>query len=447
MKILSITAGAAGMYCGSCTRDNALAVELLARGHDVTLLPLYTPTTTDETNVSANRVLFGGISIYLQQYLSLFRKMPRFLDRLWDSPGIIRALASRSLSTDPKLLGDMTLSMLEGERGVLRKEFEKLLEWLADEPVPDVINLPNSLLIGLAAPLKRALKRPVFCTLQGEDLFLEELTEPYREPALELIRQQVPDVDGFLSVSDYYVPVMSRLLHIPADRITVVPLGINLTGYERRDSTRTSDAFRVGYFARLAPEKGLHALADAYARFRRLTRGSPARLEVAGYLARPQEAYLEQVRRSLDKAGLTDEFTYRGAVDRSGKVAFLRSLDVLSVPATYDEPKGVFLLEAMACGVPVVQPRRGTFTEVVEKTGGGLLVAPDDPSALADGLYKLWQDRPLAEALGERGFHGVRAHYSVGNSADRLLEAYGSATHAVERPMTASVVGQGDRHA
>jgi glycosyltransferase involved in cell wall biosynthesis len=415
------------MYCGSCTRDNALAVELLARGHDVTLLPLYTPTTTDETNVSRNRVLFGGISVYLQQYLSIFRMMPRFLDRLWDSPPVIRALASRSLSTDPKLLGDLTLSMLEGERGVLRKEFEKLLEWLADEPVPDVINLPNSLLIGLAGPLKRALKRPVFCTLQGEDLFLEGLSEPYREPALALIRQQVPDVDGFLSVSDYYVPVMARLLRIPAHRISVVPLGINLTGYERRNPNHEDGAFRVGYFARLAPEKGLHVLADAYAQFRRRTSGSPARLEVAGYLARAQEPYLENVRRSLEQAGLTGEFTYRGAVDRAGKLAFLRSLDMLSVPATYDEPKGVFLLEAMACGVPVVQPRRGTFTEVVEKTGGGLLVAPDDPSALADGFYKLWQERPLAEALGERGFHGVRAHYSVAQSADRLLDAYGSA--------------------
>src|SRR6476659_8827502 len=128
MKILSITAGAAGMYCGSCARDNALAVELLARGHDVTLVPLYTPSTTDETNVSRNRVLFGGISIYLQQHLALFRKTPRFLDRLWDSPTVIGALARRSLSTDPKLLGDLTVSMLEGRRGVLRKEFDKFLE-------------------------------------------------------------------------------------------------------------------------------------------------------------------------------------------------------------------------------------------------------------------------------------------------------------------------------
>src|SRR5262245_8687549 len=155
MNILSITAGAAGMYCGSCLRDNALAVELLARGHQVTLLPLYTPTNPDETNVSEKRVLFGGISVYLQQYVALFRRTPRFIDRLLDSPWLIDAFASRSISTDPRMLGQMTVSMLEGDRGVLRKEFEKLLDWTRDEPVPDVINLPNSLLIGLARPLRR----------------------------------------------------------------------------------------------------------------------------------------------------------------------------------------------------------------------------------------------------------------------------------------------------
>ena len=224
MKILSITAGAAGMYCGSCYRDNSLAVELLARGHDVTLLPLYTPTTTDENNISQDRVLFGGISVYLQQHVALFRKTPRFLDRLWDSPAVIRTLAGRSISTDPRMLGDLTVSMLEGDRGVLRKEFDKLLDWLAAEPVPDVVNLPNSLLIGLAKPIRDALKRPVCCTLQGEDLFLEGLIEPYRQKAIDLIRRQVPDVDLFIPVSEYYVPVMSRLLNIPTDRMSVVPL-------------------------------------------------------------------------------------------------------------------------------------------------------------------------------------------------------------------------------
>ncbi len=234
-------------------------------------------------------------------------------------------------------------------------------------------------------------------------------------------------MDRFIAVSEYYVPVMSTLLGIPADRIGVVPLGINLAGYTPRLPHRDEGGeFRIGYFARVAPEKGLHLLAEAYAQFRRRTAGAPVRLEAAGYLSRAHEPYLEEVRRSLDRAGLGHEFTYRGAVDRDGKLAFLRSLDVLSVPATYDEPKGVFLLEAMASGVPVVQPRRGAFTEIVTKTGGGLLVAPDDPSALADGFYRLWQDRELAATLGARGAAGVAAHYSVARSTDRLLEVYRS---------------------
>ena len=430
MKILSITAGAAGMYCGSCSRDNALAVELLSRGHQVTLLPLYTPTNPDERNVSQKRVLFGGISIYLQQYASVFRRAPRFLDRLWDAPWVINAFASRSLSTDPRMLGDLTVSMLEGYRGILRREFDKLLEWLADEPVPDVVNLPNSLLIGLAAPLAKALDRPICCTLQGEDLFLEGLVEPYRTRAIELIQQQVRDVDTFVAVSDYYVPTMAKILAIPRDKIAVVPLGINLAGYDRRSTEARAGhgvgegTFRVGYFARVAPEKGLQELAQAYVRLRERTAGAPIRLEAAGYLAPTHQAYLDEVTRTLERGGVAHEFTYHGAVDRAGKLAFLQSLDVLSVPATYDEPKGVFLLEAMGAGVPVVQPRRGAFTEIVERTGGGILVAPDDPVALADGLHALWKDRALAERLGREGFAGVRERYSVQRSADRLLDVY-----------------------
>jgi glycosyltransferase involved in cell wall biosynthesis len=424
MKILSITAGAAGMYCGSCFRDNALAAELITRGHDVSLVPLYTPTLTDEPNVSSRRILFGGISVYLQQHVALFRRTPRLLDRLWDSPGLIRVFASRGTSTDPALLGAMTIAMLQGERGTLRKEFDKLLDWIRDEPVPDVINLPNSLLIALAPPLKAAVRRPVCCTLQGEELFLDGLESGYREQALALIRSQVEHVDCFIAVSEYCAAYMSRRLEIPAPRISVVPLGINLTGYEARPASEGSKAFSVGYFARIAPEKGLHVLADAYVRFRRRIGPHPARLEAAGYLGRAYEPYLDNVRRTLEKAGLAGEFTYRGALDRAGKLAFLRTIDVLSVPATYDEPKGMFLLEAMAVAVPVVQPRRGAFVEIVERTGGGLLVNPDDPESLADGFYTLWKDRATARSLAQRAFHGVRAHYSVAKSADALLEVY-----------------------
>jgi glycosyltransferase involved in cell wall biosynthesis len=427
MRILSITAGAAGMYCGSCFRDNALAAELLARGHDAHLVPVYTPTRTDEPNVSERRILFGGISVYLQQSSAVFRRLPRLLDKLWDAPAVIDAFASRSVSTDPSLLGDLTVAMLEGSAGVLRREFEKLIEWTRDEPPPDVINLPNSLLIALAAPLRAAFTRPVCCTLQGEELFIDGLRPTYRDKALDLIRGHVRHVDRFIAVSHHEARVLGERLQIPAERLSVVPLGINMTGYAgpvERDET-----FRVGYFARVAPEKGLHVLADAYVRFRRrLPAHARAACEAAGYLSPASQAYLDRVRSTFGAAGLAREFSYRGSLDRSEKINFLRRLDVLSVPATYDEPKGMFLLEAMACGVPVVQPRRGAFVEVVERTGGGLLVEPDDPERLADALYELWADRPRREALSRRAFAEVRLHYAIERSADRLLDVYRDVT-------------------
>ena len=216
MRILAITAGAGAMYCGSCLRDNALAAEMMARGHDVSLLPIYTPTTTDEPNVSEERVFFGGVSVYLQQHVPLFRRTPWILDKIWDSAPVIRALTGRSVSVNPKMLGELTVSMLKGEEGFQRKEVEKLLHFLEGQPPYDIVVLPTTLLLGLAGPLGRRLRRPVACTLSGEDLFLENLAEPYRSQSLALIRQQVPFVDGFISISDYYAGFMAQYLGLPA---------------------------------------------------------------------------------------------------------------------------------------------------------------------------------------------------------------------------------------
>lgn len=411
------------MYCGSCLRDNALAGELIRKGHDVILLPIYTPTRTDEPNVSNDKVFFGGISVYLEQYVPMFRNSPRWLDRIWDSKPMLALASKRSISTSPKMLGEMTVSMLKGEDGFQRKEIKKLTEWARHESPPDVVSLPYSLLISLAKPIKAALGRPICCTLQGEDLFLEGLQEPYRSQSLELIKENVKHVDAFISVSEFYADFVPDYLGIAPDKIHVVPLGINMQGYEmrRRDS---SQPFTIGFFARVAPEKGLHVLAQAYKELR--TKGAipEARLEAAGYMAPDHASYLSEIEADLKAAGLGGEFRYHGTVDRDQKIEFLRSLDVLSVPATYDEPKGIFLLEAMACGVPVVQPRRGGFTEVVEKTGGGLLVEPDNVDALVEGIARIFSEPELGEALGKSGFNKVREHYNVSLMADRALEVY-----------------------
>ncbi len=423
MKILYLTGGAGQMYCGSCLRDNSLATELMARKHQVTLLPVYTPTLTDEANVSSNKVFFGGISVYLEQYVPLFRHSPKLLDRLWDSKAMIRLASRRSISVSPKMLGEMTVSMLKGEDGFQQKEIGKFLDWLKTEDIPDVVSLPYTLLLGMARPIKEALGRPISCTLQGEDLFLEGLHEPYRTESKNLIKDQLKYVDGFISVSEYYSEFMPNYLDIPKEKIHTVPLGINLDGYDRKES-RSSETFRIGYFARLAPEKGLHVLAEAYQQLRKSGQLGNARLEVAGYLAPEHHKYLRDVENSLKDAGLANEFTYHGVVDREHKINFLKNLDVLSVPATYDEPKGLFLLEAMACGVPVVQPRRGGFTEIVEKTGGGLLVEPDNIDSLAVGLLSIHKDRALANELGTNGYQNVRKHFTVESMADRALEVY-----------------------
>jgi glycosyltransferase involved in cell wall biosynthesis len=422
MRILSITAGAAGMYCGSCLRDNALAAELLARGHEVTLLPLYTPTLTDEANVSTpDRVLFGGVSVYLEQHLGLFRHTPRWLDRLWDSPAALRVLARQSVNTDPRMLGELTISMLKGEEGRQRKEFEKMREWLQSEPAPDVVNLPNTLLIALAAPLGQALGRPICCTLQGEDLFIEGLPDQYRAQALDLIRGQLHHVELFIAVSDFYRHRMIDYVGIPPDRVAVVPLGINVSGYDAAPR-RQNQVFTIGFFARVAPEKGLHELCEAYSLLRREF-GVEARLEVAGYLGREHRPYFERLQTTMHAQGFEADFRYHGELTRDEKIAFLRSVDVLSVPGPFPDPKGMYLLEAMAAGTPVVQPRRGAYPEVIAKTGGGIVV-DEGPRALAEGLVQLHRDVSLRRRLGDAGAAGVRAHYAIARSADQLLGVY-----------------------
>jgi len=413
------------MYCGSCLRDNALATELIARGHDVVLLPVYTPTHTDEPNVSQNKVVLGGISAYLEQYVPFFRKTPAWLDALWDSKVILDLASRRTISTNPKMLGEMTVSVLKGEDGFQRKEIHKLIDWLKREPLPEVISLPYSLLLGLAGPLKRELNRPICCALQGEDLFLDGLQEPYRDQALALIRSNIKHVDLFLPISEFYAEFTPGYLGIPAEKMRVVPIGINLEGFERATPAE-KNGFTVGFLGRVAPEKGLHLVAEAYKLFREHTNGKTARLEAAGWMAPESEPYLDEIKQRFAEWGLASEFHYRGVLDRARKIEFLRQLDVMSVPAIYDEPKGVSLLEAMACGVPLVQPRRGAFTEIVEKTSGGLLVEPDNEQSLANGLLEIFQNRPLAEQLGREGARGVRQHYSAAHMADRALEAYES---------------------
>ena len=422
MKITYITAGAGGMYCGSCIRDNALAAGLTGRGHDVTLVPLYTPTRTDEENVSQHRLFFGGISVYLEQYVSLFRKTPWRIDRLWESPWLVRSV-SGLVQTQPEQLGALTVSVLEGTHGHQRKEVDKLVHWLRNQPRPDVLDISNSMLIAIAGPLKHALGCPIACTLQGENVFIEGLLEPYRSRALELIRANLSHVDAFVAVSDYYAGYMSHYLGIPGAKMHVVPLSVNVDRFTPVPAP-DSAPFTIGFLGKIVPEKGLHLLCHAYRDVRERGGLKGCRVEVAGYLGPEHAAYWQSIEREVKAWGLADEIHYRGELDLDEKVAFLQALDLYVVSAIYDDPKGIALLEAMACGVPVVAPRRGTYTELLERTGGGVLVEPENLAALKETLQRLAGDRAGLADLGQRAAAGVREYYGIGEMTTRALDVY-----------------------
>jgi glycosyltransferase involved in cell wall biosynthesis len=439
MKILSLTAGAANMYCGSCLRDNALAAELRRLGHQVTLVPVYTPTKTDEHNESsAGRILFGGISVYLQQHSAIFRHTPWLLDRLWDSRWALSAAAKRSIAVDPKSLGELTVSMLEGEEGPLRKEFEKLAAWMDHLDPHDVVNIPNSMLIAMAGTIRKHTPAPIVCTLQGEDLFLDGLIEPYRSRAADLIRSQTGQVDVFLSISDAYADHMSVYLDIDREKVRSVPVGVRVEDFAG-DAARFRDrdgVFRVGYLARIAPEKGLHTLVEAYSAFKQRWQGE-SRLDIAGYLGPEHEGYLHSVLRQAETWGIGGEVHYRGEMERRDKIDFLASLEAFCVPAVYDDPKALYALEAMASGVPVIAPARGAMMEHVTACEGGLLVMPDSPGAIADALAELAGNPLRSRALGAAGRLGVEEKRSVNAMARRTLAVYHSLVNPSAHPAIA----------
>lgn len=415
MRIAYITAGAAGMYCGSCMRDNTLVSALTAQGHDALLIPCYTPIRTDEDDVSQHRVFMGGINVYLQQKSRFFRHTPWWLDRLLNFRWLLNWVSRFASSTQADQLGELTLSMLKGEHGFQRKEIAKLVRYLERDVRPEVIPLTNVLLSGIIPAIRERMQAPVIGTLQGDDIFLEALPEKYRMPAIDLIRENCQGCAGFIATSTYYADFMASYLGLPRDKIHVILPGINLNGFG--DSTTPGDVPTIGYFARICTEKGLHNLVEAF-RIVRSEPGAPRyRLKISGWLGEHNRPYFHDLMEKLKGWGLADDVEHVESPDHAAKVRFLQSIDVLSVPTVYREPKGLYVLEALASGVPVVQPRHGSFPELIEATGGGLLVEPDHPADLARGLRRLLDNPAERTTLGQRGKAAVHANFHAARMA------------------------------
>ncbi len=428
MKIVYLAAGAANMFCGSCLHDNTLAAALLDAGHDMLLVPTYTPIRTDENDVSLQRVFFGGINVYLQQKSALFRHTPWVLDALLDKPNLIRFAMEHGPGVDASKLGDLTVSMLQGEEGHQKKELDKLIVWLRDEARPEIVHLSNAMLMGMAREI-RALGVPVVCSLSGEDVFLEKLPEPYYSEARQNLRERAAELDAFVALNGYYADYMADYLSIPRSRIDVIPHGLKLEGHGTRPERPSSDSagpqeLTIGYLARICPDKGTHLLAAAFELLQADPELPPLKLRIAGYLGASDHKYFEAIRQRAAGWPAPERFEYVGEVTRDEKIAFLQSLDIFSVPTVYPESKGLPVLEAWANALPIVLPAHGAFPELAEDTGGALLHAPDDPAELAAALKKLILDRALRTALGRSGQAAIQDRYHAARMAERTVALY-----------------------
>lgn len=427
-KIIYLTAGAGGMFCGSCMHDNALATALQRSGWDLQLVATYTPIRTDEPDVSVDHVLFGGLNVYLQQKIPLFRFLPAALDRFLDNPGLIRRVTEKAMNTDPKTLGKLAVSMLQGTHGNQRKEVFQMVKWM-QLAGPDVLIFTNALIGGCIPELKRQLNIPVIVTLQGDDVFLDSLLPKYRQRCVELIKSNEQFVDAYIVHSEFYRDYMADYFGIDRDKFFVTPLGLDVDQYysalEVTDKSQRSE-FNIGYLARLAPEKGLHNLVDGFIELKRRPGTDHVKLKIAGWQSPQWQDYNDQQWAKLTAAGLDDAYENSGTLERGDKLKFLDALDVFSVPTEFLEPKGIYALEAMAAGVPVVAPAHGTFVELIESTGGGILTRPGSAKDWADAVQRLMGDVDLREQLAQRGqqsVHFERNAVAMATSTAKVIDA------------------------
>jgi glycosyltransferase involved in cell wall biosynthesis len=433
MHVAIVTAGGAGMFCGSCMHDNAWARALHEAGQQVTLIPLYTPIRVDEADQSTSRIYFGGINVYLDQHLPGWRWLPRWFTRGLDSRRLLDWATQWGVSNNAKELGSMTVAMLRGQHGPQAAEGEQLVRFLTRELKPDLIVFSNAMLGAEVARLRNEFRGPIVCVLQGDDVFLDALVEPYRTQAFDLLRPVAAAMDGFIVHSRFYAEYMAGYLQIPPEKFHRLPLGIDCRGHTGRPKPAGSPR-TIGYFARVAPEKGLREFVQAGLLLNR--KRQDFRLVAGGYLQPHFQSYLEDVQKLA--APLGDRFRYVGSPDTvAEKAALLQTFDLLSVPTPYRDPKGLYVLEAWANGVPVVQPAHGHFPELMEEVGGGVCVQPDraeafpkpwdqpltgaveinldlvEAKAFAEAWDQLLADEPRRLALAEQGWQQVRQAYDL----------------------------------
>ncbi len=418
MRLTWVIPGCGGMYCGASVRDVVIARSLTARGCDVRILPLYTPLRLDGPWPGPSEIFLGGINVWLDQHVPGFGRAPGFFRRLLDRPALLNWASGFAVRTKPAGLGPMTVSVLKGEYGRQAAELERLLALFEVGPRPDVVVLGNSLLSTIAPPLRKRLGVPIVCGIQGEDVFLEAMPEPYRSQARNLVRANAGSIDALIAPSDWYAPQAAEFLGVPPERIHVVPTGVDADAITPA-TLRPRRPFTIGCLSRITPGKGLDLLVEA-CRILVKERAEAVRLHIAGQVL--DRSFWRSIRATLRRQNLDVSCEVHDVGDLKSKVAFLRGCSAFALPSRVPEVRGTAVLEAMAAGLPVVVPESGVFPEIIERTGGGRLFTPGDPARLADELVALMNNPKAADATGLAARAGICEHYSADATAEKMLE-------------------------
>jgi glycosyltransferase involved in cell wall biosynthesis len=426
MKIVYIVPGTGGtFYCQNCMRDCELVKTLREQGHDVFMIPVYLPILIDADGLSRDiPVFFGGVNVYLQQKFKLFRNTPRWLDKLFDASWILRKAASREGTTESAGLGPLTLSMLQGGDGNQKKELERLIAWLVEHEKPELIHLSNSLLIGMAKELKTALNIPILCTLQDEEAWLDGINPPYSDQCWEAMSKESEHVDAFIGVSKWYGDEMRRRMHLSEEKMRVVPLGIDLK--DRVQSDLSSNPPVLGYLSKMCESLGLGLLTDAFIELKKNPKLKDLKLRATGGQLGDDRGYVEKLKKKLAKHGFENDAEFLDGFDGEQRREFIQTLTVLSVPAIGGEAFGMFITEALAAGVPVVQPDAGGFPEVVHATGGGIIYDPEDPNGLVEALETMLLNPEQLKAYSEQGKKVVFEQFGIDRMAEQFSDIYES---------------------
>lgn len=411
------------MYCGNCFRDNSLVAEFRKQGHEVLMVPLYLPMTLDEEDQSSGiPVFFGGINVYLEQKLPLLGKMPDWLHKQLASPALLKWASGRAAKTRASDLGELTLSMIQGEEGRQIREIDELVNYLRQHQLPDVISLSNALLVGMARRLKRDLNVPVVCTLQGEDSFLDSLPESHRQKTWETLAERCREINLFIAPSQYFADLMARRLKIPAEKMLVVHNGLQLDGWNTENGTPNPPV--LGFFARMCKDKGLDTMVETFVLLKKRDRIKNLKLHVGGAMGPGDEPFVNDLKLRLQGNGVLGDTTFFPNLSKEHKQQFFRRISVMSVPAMYSEAFGLYLLEAWAAGVPVVQPPAASFPELVAATGGGLIARSATAEALAEGIEEVLADEQKRREMGRQARAAMETRFTADQMARNMTEAF-----------------------